>query len=104
VWVFYNNPPKLRDELRKVLPGWDYRRRWNNLALPTIEQNRYDLADKIASYLALFPGDETTCRAVRAAVFSDVNLPKITFTRALDEALKTVSWERIGQRLRRKTT
>jgi hypothetical protein len=97
--VRLNNPEKLRDGLSKVMPGIQWAR-WKNAALPARPKMRHDLAHQIAAYLVFQPDEvrEVTCRGLRKAI-DLTNTPRTTFMRATDEALRSVPWERRGQRL-----
>jgi hypothetical protein len=103
-WIFYEHPRRMMQQLQLVMPGIQWPQ-YKNRVLPTLEQKREEMAEKIAAYLNALPATVTSvsCQSLRA----DVKLmqsKRTTFTRAVDAALESVPWERKGKSVVRKET
>jgi len=97
-WVIYQEPKKLRRELKRIMPGVDCDEPHQNLALPTPERKGYPIARAVAEYLASLPQsvDDVSSVTVKKKAGDGwlLRVPDDTFSRAVQNDLGrfTTEW------------
>jgi hypothetical protein len=96
-WVVYQDPKKLRRELKRIMPGIDCEESHENLALPTPERKGFPIAKAVAEHLSSLPPtvDYVSSVSVKRNAGDGwlLRAPHMTFARAVQQDLSRFTSE-----------